>query len=94
MTSQALNLYEVLKKAVNEDSAKAVVQYLQENMEAITIKQVEKKIEHLATKEDLLKVETSLDKKLSETKAELMKWMFLFIMGQTALLIGLIKFIR
>ena len=88
-----MNLYEVLKKSVNEDSARAVVNFLQENMEAIAIRQVEKKIEHLATKEDLLRVETSLDKRLSETKAELMKWMFLFIMGQTALLIGLMKFI-
>jgi len=52
------------------------------------------KIEHLATKEDLIKAETRLESKIAQSQTELMKWMFIFIMGQTALLIGLMKFMH
>jgi hypothetical protein len=37
-------------------------------MEIITVKQVDMKIEHLATKEDLIRIETKLENKISETR--------------------------
>lgn len=94
MDTQTLNLYEILKRTISEPGAKAIVTYLHENIEAIVVNKMENKMENLATKQDLLKVETTLEKRISETKADLMKWMFLFVTGQTALLVGLIKFIH
>ncbi|SDZ98758.1 hypothetical protein [Pedobacter hartonius] len=105
MTTQALNLYEVLKNRLNDASAKAVVTYLKECMKAMVAKETDTKISHLATKEDLVIVntkitsikedliilETKLTKMILETKTELMKWTFIFIMGQTAVIAGLIK---
>lgn len=91
MTTQALNLYEILKSTLNENGAKAVVGYLDERMDINTIKYVDMRIEHLATREDLTRVEARLETKIAEGTANLMKWMFLFIMGQTALLIGVTK---
>ena len=45
-----------------------------------------------ATKEDLAKTEGRLDIKIAETKAELIKWMFIFWMGQVAVMAGLLAY--
>lgn len=98
MTTQALHLYEVLKNTLNDTGAKAIIKYLEECMEAMISKQIDTKVAHLATKEDLNMLESKMIKmiietraELMETKAELMKWMFIFIMGQTVVIAGLIK---
>jgi hypothetical protein len=41
-----------------------------------------------ATKEDFMK----LDIKMSETKAEIIKWVFIFWMGQVAVITGLLAY--
>lgn len=98
MTTQALQLYEVLKNILNDSGAKALIKYLEECMEAMISKQIDTKVAHLATKEDLIMLESKMIKMMMETKAELletkadlMKWMFIFIMGQTVAIAGLIK---
>lgn len=109
MTTQAVNLYEVLKQSLNDNSAKAVVQYIEEYMEVMVTKHVDSKIAYLATKDDLVQLELRIDgkiinlkddlnqlevklvKMIMDTKAELMKWMFIFITGQTVVLAGLLK---
>lgn len=98
MTTQAVNLYEVLKHSLNDNSAKAVVQYIEEYMEVMVSKHVDSKIAYLATKDDLIalkddlnQLEVKLVKMIMDTKAELMKWMFIFITGQTVVLAGLLK---
>lgn len=48
---------------------------------------VNQKKDVLATKEDVYKLET----KLAETKADLIKWMFLFWIGQTAAVLAIVK---
>ncbi|MBB6131492.1 hypothetical protein [Mucilaginibacter lappiensis] len=78
MTAQALHVYEILKKTLPEEDAMTVVEYLEDATEAKIVRQVENKIEHLASKADL-----------SEVKADLIKWMFIFIVGQTAVLAAL-----
>ena len=42
------------------------------------------KASNLATKEDLARVKGELSAEASENKAELMKWMFVFWVGQLA----------
>ena len=53
-------------------------------------KSFEKKIDRLATKEDLLK----LDVKISDSKAEIIKWMFIFWIGQVVVTLAIIYFRR
>lgn len=98
MTTQALNLYEVLKNNLNDTGAKAVVQYMDEFMKVMVSKDVDSKIAHLATKDglmalkdDLNHLEVKLVKMIMNFKADLMKWMFIFIMGQTVVIAGLLK---
>lgn len=109
MTVQTLNLYDVLASTLNVDSSKAIINYFDQISKPMIEEQISTSIKHCATKEDLLRVENSMDKfatkedllrveiklerQMAEMKADLMKWMFIFIIGQTALLVGLIKFI-
>ena len=85
MHVSAIDIYEILKKTFDEKDAKTIVVYLEDIREAKLARQVENKIEHLAT-----------SKQLSELKADIIKWMFIFIVGQTtilvALAIGILKF--
>ena len=43
-----------------------------------------------ALKEDIAKLEGRLDVKIGDVKAEMIKWMFIFWMGQVAITVGLI----
>lgn len=45
----------------------------------------------LATKEDIAKLEGRLEVKISESKADTLKWVFIFLMGQLAAIIGIVK---
>ncbi|MBF0553626.1 MAG: hypothetical protein HQK96_03615 [Nitrospirae bacterium] len=45
----------------------------------------------LATKEDLAKLETKLVEKIGDTKAETLKWMFIFWAGQLAAMFVMFK---
>jgi hypothetical protein len=87
MTTQALNLYEVLKVNLNDTGVRAVVQYIEEYMEVMVSKHVDTKIAHLATKEDLVildgkivalkddlnQLDIKLVKMIVDTRAELVK---------------------
>ena len=50
------------------------------------------KKEVFAKKEDLLKLEVKLTEKISETKADIIKWMFIFWIGQMAATFAFIQF--
>jgi len=53
----------------------------------------------LSTKEDIANLRTEfkediakLETKIAESKAEMIKWLFIFLIGQLAAIIGIIKF--
>ncbi|MBF0458157.1 MAG: hypothetical protein HQK99_09710 [Nitrospirae bacterium] len=48
--------------------------------------------QEMASKEDLAKLETKLVEKISDSKAETLKWMFLFWVSQIGILIAALKF--
>lgn len=52
--------------------------------------ELESKIHNLATKVDLAKLEGKLDAKIGEIKSEIIKWMFIFWVGQVAVTFGFI----
>ena len=49
--------------------------------------------DRLATKEDLAKELGTIRKEIAESKADIIKWMFLFWIGQIAVTIGIIFYL-
>lgn len=79
----SLKVYEILKAAqISEPQAKAIAHAIKQAESEIAqdVRTVlDERIKHLVTKADL-----------AESKAELMRWMFIFWLGQAAATIGII----
>lgn len=71
-----IELYEILKTKLGDKEAKTLVEYVETKVE----KKLEEKKDILATKEDL-----------ANLKADIIKWMFLFWIGQLASLIAILQ---
>lgn len=85
-----IELYEILKAKVGEKEAKTLVEYIEAKVE----KKFEEKKDTLATKEDIhnLKIEIEeIRTDMQKMKAEIIKWMFLFWIGQLASLIAILQ---
>lgn len=76
MNASALEIYEILKGiGLAEDKARKFVDYIEEGARA----KIEKELQIFATKEDL-----------ANLKVDLVKWMFIFWVGQVAIISGII----
>ena len=73
MQVSSLDLYDLLKVKIGEKEAKSLVTFVEHEVE----NKFEQNKDTLATKVDIANV-----------KAELIKWMFIFIVGQTTVTIG------
>lgn len=73
MQVTSIELYDLLKSKIGEKEAKTLVTFVEHEVE----NKFEQKKDTLATKVDIANV-----------KAELIKWMFIFIVGQTTVTIG------
>ena len=82
MSAIELKAYEVLKSKFGEPEASTLIEYFDVKTEQ---KFTEKK-EVLATKEDIF----ILRKDLESTKSDMVKWMFIFWVGQLAATFGFI----
>jgi hypothetical protein len=71
-----IELYEILKAKVGEKEAKALVEYIETKVE----RKLDEKKDILATKADLANV-----------KADIIKWMFLFWIGQLTSLMAILQ---
>ena len=78
-----IELYEILKSKLGDKEAKTLVEYI----EAKVSKELEEKKDLLATKQDIANLEIKLEK----AKADIIKWMFLFWVGQLASLIAILQ---
>jgi hypothetical protein len=82
-----IELYEILKTKVGEKEAKTLVEYIETKVE----KKFEEKKDILATKEDLANLRTDLMVEIEKTRSDIIKWMFLFWIGQLASLIAILQ---
>ena len=80
-----LQLFQILKEKLGEKEAEALVGFVDARLKESN----DTNLKILATKEDVAKVEN----KIANTKAELIKWMFIFWIGQLASFIAIAKFI-
>ena len=85
-----IELYEILKEKVGEKEAKTLVEYIETKVS----KELEGKKDILATKEDINNLKLEIEKVRTEMhnmKADIIKWMFLFWIGQLASLIAILQ---
>ena len=82
MSVTEIQLFQILKAKLGEREAEQLVSYVKGEVK----NEFENKKDILATKEDVFLVKQDLH----DTKAELIKWMFLFWVGQVAVTIGII----
>jgi len=104
-TTLELKTDDILKNRFSEEEASTLIEFVESKTEqtvnqkkdVFATKEDIHKLEtttksdihklEIALKEDILK----LDVKISETKADLIKWMFLFWIGQTAAVLAIVK---
>ena len=75
-TTATIRLYDMLKPKLGENEARSFIQHFEESFD-----------EGFAAKSSLLA--TKVD--IAETKAEIIKWMFIFWIGQIATVIAIMK---
>jgi hypothetical protein len=85
-TISITKLYDLLSAKVGKETAENLTTFIENKIDH----DLESKTQHLATKEDLASGLGKLDTKISETKSELMRWMFIFWAGQMTATIALI----
>ncbi len=94
MTVKALEVYDILKGiGLEEEKARKFVDYIEETNQ----ERIEKEIKHFVTKEDLLATKENLVREIADVrrdvadvKVDLIKWMFIFWVGQVAVISGII----
>ena len=77
---ETARLYKLLSDKLGSDTTEAMFKYIDSKTE----RSVEATIKTLATKEDIANVR----KEASETRAEMIKWMFIFWASQFAVLLS------
>ncbi len=92
MITSEIQLFQILKQKLGEKEAEALVEFvdvkLKENNEQ-NFKVVATKQDISDTKDEIRKLEI----KMADTKADIIKWMFIFWIGQLASFIAIAKFI-
>jgi hypothetical protein len=73
----SIEMFNILKEKLGESEAKALTEYVESKVE----KSIVREKDVLATKVDL-----------AELKAEIIKWMFIFWVGQIAVTLGIVYF--
>jgi len=81
MVVSEIDLFEVLSQQLGAEKAKTLVHYV----EAKVDKRLDEKTNIFATKEDIAKLET----RIAESKADLIKWMFVFWIGSVGVISGI-----
>ena len=88
-----IQLFQILKQKMGEQEAEALVTFVDHKIkenDATNLKLLATKEDIYILKEDIAKLEGSLEAKISDVKSEIIKWMFIFWIGQVAVTFGLI----
>lgn len=81
-----IQLFQLLKQRLGEKEAEALVRFLDSRIRESS----EVSTKTLATKEDLANLRAELKTEIATTKAEIIKWMFIFWIGQIMVTFGFI----
>ncbi len=89
-TTATIRLYEMLKPQLGENEARIFIQHFEESFD----EQFAAKSHELATKSDLMVEIAKLDVKMAQMESRLIKWMFIFLIGQAAAIISALKLLH
>jgi hypothetical protein len=78
-------LYDLLSSHLGKETAENLTTFIEEKIKD----EVKNTSQTVATKEDLLKLKSDLESKISDTKVDLIKWIFAFWMTLALMVIGL-----
>lgn len=76
-TAESIRIYETVKKYSNEETAKQVIN----DLEGVIREEITDNLQNLATKADL-PTKDFVKAEVSSAKADIIKWMFIFWIGQ------------
>jgi len=79
---ETARLYTLLSDKLGSDITEAIFKYIDNKTE----RSVENTIQSLATKQDIMDVR----KEVAETKSDLIKWMFIFWVGQVGVTLAIL----
>jgi hypothetical protein len=82
-----IELFEILKAKIGEKEAKTLVEYIEAKVEK---RFIEKK-DLFVTKEDLANAKAELEIKMEKIRSDIIKWMFIFWVGQIGALIAILQ---
>jgi hypothetical protein len=83
---ETARLYKLLSDKLGNDTTEAMFKYIDNKTE----RSVEASVKTLATKEDLAQVKYDLRKDMGEIKADTIKWMFIFWVGQVGAMLAIL----
>ena len=83
MTVTTIDLYNILRSKIGESEAKTLVEFVEQKVQS----QLKEEMDSFATKKDIHLLELKIEK----VRSDLIKWMFVFWVGQTGLIIALLK---
>jgi isopropylmalate/homocitrate/citramalate synthase len=89
-TKETVRLYKLLSDKLGNDTTEAMFKYINNK----TDRAVEATVKTLATKDDLEKVKYELVKGSSEKKADTIKWMFVFWIGEAVVTLAVLLFLK
>ncbi|MDI6713990.1 MAG: DUF1640 domain-containing protein [Thermodesulfovibrio sp.] len=88
-----IEIYEALKEKIGESSAKILIEFIDLKVE----KEFERKKDILSTKQDIAELRSAtmqeiseLEAKIEKTKTDLIRWMFIFWVGQIGTLVAIL----
>ena len=79
-----IQLFQILKQKMGEQEAEALVTFVDHKIKENN----EFNLSILATKADIHDLKGNLEVKIADSKAEMIKWMFIFWIGQVAVTVG------
>lgn len=83
MTVTTIDLYNILRSKIGESEAKTLVEFVEQKVQS----KLKEEMNSFATKEDIHLLELKIEK----VRSDLIKWMFVFLAGQTGLIITILK---
>ena len=90
MTVSAIDLYNILKIRIGDGEAKALVEYIEMHVQD----KIEENMTAYATKADLKEEVHKLELKIEKVRSDLIKWMFIFWVGQVSVTIALLMLLH
>jgi hypothetical protein len=86
MTVTTIDLYNILRSKIGESEAKTLVEFVEQKVQS----QLKEEMNSFATKEDIHLLELKIEK----VRSDLIKWMFVFWVGQMSFTLAMIMLLQ